>query len=154
MPGLNPPGSGRTPPGPARPGPTPTPASASAHTPPSAPPYLPESDIHLLDRVAVLYGYRRIALSVFVLATAAMMIQGFTNTPVFQARAQIEIQDERSTAIPGLNNAETQFYEDPEPYYNTQYKILKGRDLTRRVVQKLNLENVPEFNGTAAPAQT
>jgi capsular exopolysaccharide synthesis family protein len=152
---LNPTGSGRTPPEPARPGPTPTSAaSASAHTPPPAAPYLPESETHLLDRIAVLYRYRRIAFSVFVLATAAMMIQGFTNTPVFQARAQIEIQDERSTAIPGLNNAETQFYEDPEPYYNTQYKILKGRDLTRRVIKKLNLENVPEFNGTAAPAQT
>jgi capsular exopolysaccharide synthesis family protein len=152
---LNPTGSGRTPPEPARPGPTPTSAaSASAHTPPPAAPYLPESETHLLDRIAVLYRYRRIAFSVFVLATAAMMIQGFTNTPVFQARAQIEIQDERSTAIPGLNNAETQFYEDPEPYYNTQYKILKGRDLTRRVIKKLSLENVPEFNGTAAPAQT
>jgi succinoglycan biosynthesis transport protein ExoP len=124
--------------------------------PPTSPvqAYTPENDVHLLDRFAILYRYRRIAFSVFVLATATMMIQGFTNTPVYLAKAQLEIQDERSTAIPGLNNAETQFYEDPEPYYNTQYKILKGRDLARKLVRKLQLEKVPEFNGTAPRAPT
>ena len=112
--------------------------------------YAPEGEMHLLDRLAVLYRYRRISFTVFVLATAAMMIQGVQNIPQFQARGQLEIQDERSTAIPGLSNTETQFYEDPEPYYNTQYKILRGRDLVRRVVKKIQLERVPEFNGSAA----
>ena len=119
----------------------PTPARSSdargghTHSAPPPQPYAPDGDVHLLDRIAILYRYRRISLSVFVLATATMMIQGFTNTPIYQARAQLEIQDERSTAIPGLSNTETQFYEDPEPYYNTQYKILKGRDLKRRARQ-------------------
>ena len=36
--------------------------------------------------------------------------------------------------MPGLQNDQNTFYEDPEPYYQTQYKILKGRDLMRRVV--------------------
>jgi polysaccharide biosynthesis transport protein len=128
------------------------PSTVSTAPPPQ--PYAPEGEVHLLDRIAILYRYRRISLAVFVLATATMMIQGFTNTPIYQARAQLEIQDERSTAIPGLSNTETQFYEDPEPYYNTQYKILKGRDLTRKVVKKLHLESVPEFNGTGAHAPT
>ena len=56
-------------------------------------------DIHILDRLAVVYRYRRIALTVFVLATAAMMIQGYSNIQVYQARAQILIEDERSTAM-------------------------------------------------------
>src|SRR5438874_567565 len=132
---------------------TPVPASTTA-TPPPQQPYAPENETHLLDRLAVLYRYRRIALAVFVLATAAMMIQGYGATPVYQAKAQIEINDERSTAVPGINNADTQFYEDPEPYYNTQYKILAGRDLARKIVKKLHLETVPEFNGTAVPAPT
>jgi len=110
-------------------------------------------DIHILDRLAVIYRYRRIAVTVFVLATAAMMIQGYSNIRVFQARAQILIEDERSTAVPGISSNDNTYYEDPEPYYKTQYKILMGRDLTRRVVKKLHLENVPEYNGTAvAPA--
>jgi len=106
-------------------------------------------EIHILDRLAVIYRYRQIALAVFVLAAAAMMIQGYSNIPLFQARAQILIEDERSTQIPGLNNDNT-YYEDPEPYYKTQYRILTGRDLTRRVIKKLNLGTVPEYNGTAA----
>ena len=58
----------------------------------------PDSETHLLDRLAVLYRYRRIALTVFVLATAAMMIQGYTNVQLYQARGQL-IEDERSTAF-------------------------------------------------------
>src|SRR5712672_2101478 len=107
-------------------------------------------DIHILDRVAVVYRYRRIALTVFVLASAAMMIQGYSNIQVYQARAQILIEDERSTAVPGITSTDNTYYEDPEPYYKTQYKILTGRDLTRRVIKKLHLETVPEYNGTAA----
>jgi capsular exopolysaccharide synthesis family protein len=116
--------------------------------------FTPESDVHILDRVAVLYRYRRIAAAVFVLSAAAMMIQGYTSVQLYQALAQVMIEDERATAVPGLNGAETMFYEDPEPYYNTQYRILKGRDLTRRVIKKLNLASVPEFNGTAEPPST
>jgi polysaccharide biosynthesis transport protein len=120
-----------------------------------APPtFTPDSDVHLLDRIAVLFRYRHIAIAVFVLASAAMMIQGYTTLQLFQAQAQIMIEDERATAVPGLNGADAVYYEDPEPYYNTQYRILKGRDLTRRVIKKLDLSSVPEFNGTAEPPTT
>jgi capsular exopolysaccharide synthesis family protein len=106
-------------------------------------------EIHILDRLAVIYRYRQVAVTVFVLATAAMMIQGYSNVQVYQAKAQILIEDERSTAVPGITSTDNTYYEDPEPYYKTQYKILTGRDLTRRVARKLHLENVPEYNGTA-----
>jgi succinoglycan biosynthesis transport protein ExoP len=110
-------------------------------------------EIHILDRLAVIYRYRSIAVTVFLLASAAMMIQGYSNVRIFQGKAQILIEDERSTAVPGITSTDNTYYEDPEPYYKTQYKILMGRDLTRRVISKLHLENVPEYNGTAvAPA--
>jgi polysaccharide biosynthesis transport protein len=134
------------------PRPSPAPAAQNAgHTPPA---FAPENDVHILDRIAVLYRYRRIVVAVFVLTTAAMMIQGYTSLQLYQAQAQIMIEDERATAVPGLNSTENVFYEDPEPYYNTQYRILKGRDLTRRVIKKLDLASVPEFNGTATPPST
>ena len=77
-----------------------------------------------------------------------MIIQGYSTVKVYMAQARILIDDERATAVPGLQGEQNQFYEDPEPYFQTQYKILKGRDLTRRVVRKLRLDTVPEFNGT------
>jgi polysaccharide biosynthesis transport protein len=128
---------------------TPPAGPAPAHpTPPAhGPMYAPDPDVHLLDRLAVLYRYRRICVTTFVLVTAALTIQGYSTTLMYQAQARLLIEDERSTAIPGLQNDANTYYEDPEPYYQTQYKILKGRDLTRRVVRKLHLENAPEFNG-------
>jgi succinoglycan biosynthesis transport protein ExoP len=116
--------------------------------------FTPDADVHLLDRVAVVYRYRYIAISVFVLTTFALMVQGYSAIQLFQAQARLLIEDERSTAMPGLTTPDTTFYEDPEPYYQTQYKILKGRDLTRRVVKKLDLGSRPEFNGTAVPPAT
>ncbi len=130
------------------------PAPSGARPAPGAPQYSPEGDVHILDRLAVIYRYRRIAFSVFALTVAALMIQGYTTVQVFQAQGRLLIEDERSTAMPGLTTPENAYYEDPEPYYQTQYRILKGRDLTRRVIQKLHLETVPEFNGTATPPPT
>ena len=146
--------------------PEPTPITARSATPPasssgspsptaSAPPpliYNTDHDVHILDRLAVLYRYRRIAIAVFVLTTAAMMIQGYSTEKIYRAQARLLIEDERSTAVPGVTPEN--FYEDADLYYKTQYRILRGRDLTRRVVNKLHLEAVPEFNGTAEPPST
>ena len=107
--------------------------------------------VHLLDRLAVVYRYRRISLAVFALTTTVLMIQGYSTIEYYRSQAQILIEDERTTAIPGLSSPESVYWEDPEPYRQTQYRILKGRELTRRVIQKLDLQNVPEFNGTAEP---
>ena len=114
--------------------------------------YKTDQDVHILDRLAVLYRYRRVAGVVFLLTTIALMVQGYSNIRLFQAQARVLIEDERSTAMPGIS--ESAYYEDPLPYYQTQYRILKGRDLTRRVVQRLQLATIPEFNGTATPPST
>jgi succinoglycan biosynthesis transport protein ExoP len=135
-----------------------TPAGMKTSAPPRPAPastsFTPDQDVHLLDRLAVLYRYRRICGAVFVLTTAAMMIQGYNAVQMFQAQSEIMIEDERATTVPGLSDPQNAFYEDPEPYYQTQFRILKGRDLTRRVIKKLNLGAVPEFNGTAAAPPT
>src|SRR5258706_4120559 len=145
MPGTSasprPPGTGASPP-----------ASSGASRPAPPQTYSADRDVHILDRLSIIYRYRRIALSVFVLTTIAVMIQGYSNVQLYQAKAQVLIEDERSTAMPGIANAD--YYEDPVPYYNTQYRILRGRDLARRVVKKLDFQSVPEFNGTAKPADT
>src|SRR5713101_2697409 len=130
---------------------TPSQAPGAVNRPP-AQTYSLESNVHILDRLAIIYRYRRIALAVFVLTTIALMIQGYSNIRLFQAKAQLLIEDERSTAMPGITR--DSYYEDPIPYYNTQYRILRGRDLSRRVVKRLHLATVPELNGTQKPEAT
>src|SRR6266446_5568049 len=80
--------------------------------------YSLDSNLHLLDRLAVIYRYRRISLAVFVLTTIALMIQGYSTIQLFQAKAQLLIEEERSTAMPGITA--DRYYEDLISYYNTQ----------------------------------
>jgi capsular exopolysaccharide synthesis family protein len=113
-----------------------------------------ERDVHILDRLAVVYRYRRIAVVVFALTSAALLIQGYSGVRTYMAQARLIIEDERSTATPGIGAGVETYWADPLPYLNTQYRILQGRDLARRVVKKLNLQTVAEFDGTAEPAAT
>jgi len=123
---------------------TPAPAAPRPATPPAS-----DHD-HLLDRLSVLARYRRIAFAIFTLTAGSIVLQGYSKIAMYQAQARLLIEDERSTAMPGITTPENAYWQDPEPYYNTQYRILRGRDLTRRVVKRLNLAEVPEFNGSMA----
>ena len=56
-----------------------------------------------------------------------------------------------SIQVGNLNANDPAFWQDSEPYYRTQYEVIKSRGLARRVVRKLNLAGSPLFNGTAPP---
>jgi len=71
--------------------------------------------VHILDRIAVLYRYRRIGIAVFVLTSAAIMIQGYSNVQYFRAQGRLLIENERATEVPGITPGGEPFYEDPEP---------------------------------------
>jgi uncharacterized protein involved in exopolysaccharide biosynthesis len=70
---------------------------------------------HLLDRLAVVARYRRIAFAVFALTAGAILIQAYSQPAMFQAQARVLIEDERSTAMPGITNVEAMYWQDPEP---------------------------------------
>lgn len=129
---------------------------ADSDAPMTSPPMMPSAstgsshrtarvDVHLLDRLAVLHKYRYPALAVFLAVVGWSMLDSYTTVPVYRATARVLI-DEENAGLPG-DFRDTFYYQDPEPYLNTQYRILRGRDLARRVVAKLNLQQVPEFNG-------
>jgi polysaccharide biosynthesis transport protein len=126
----------------------PTPGAPSLRPP--APRSASDQD-HLLDRLAVVMRYRKIAAAVFVLTAGAIIVQGYSKVVMYQAQARLLIEDERSTATPGVSNQDYLYWQDPEPYYNTQHRILRGRELARRVARRMQLHTVPEFNGSAPP---
>ncbi|MGB2713364.1 MAG: polysaccharide biosynthesis tyrosine autokinase [Vicinamibacterales bacterium] len=96
---------------------------------------LPE--VHLLDRLAVVFRHLRLIVGAFAVVVAIAMLESYSATPMFRTQARIVIQDERSTAVANLNASEPAYWQDPEPYFNTQYRILQSRGLARRVVRKL-----------------
>ena len=107
--------------------------------------------MHVLDRLNAVFKHRRLAGVAFVLVVTTMMVQTYSTIPVYQASSRVQIQDERTTQVGNLNANDPAFWQDSEPYYRTQYEVIKSRGLARRVVRKLNLAASPLFNGTAPP---
>src|SRR6266550_4538847 len=111
--------------------------------------FSPDPNVHLFDRLAIIIKHWKACAALAMLVIAGMMYQTFTTVPLYRAQARIQIDEEQTTAQVDFKQPEL-VYSDPEPYYQTQYKILQGRDLALRAVKQLKLETVPEFNGTGA----
>ena len=110
-----------------------------------------ETDVHLLDRLGVVYRYRRIVLTAFALVMIGAVVQTYTTIPLYRAAARVQIEEDRP-AIAGFQDQSVS-YQDPEVIKNTQYSILRGRDLARKVVRKLDLANSSAFaSGRRQPA--
>lgn len=105
---------------------------------PPAPLTDPVREIHILDRLATVFRHLRLIGAVFCVVVVLGAIQSFSTTPRYRAQATVLIQDERSVAV-SLNPNAASYYEDPEPYFRTQFQILQGRALAMRVVKRLNL---------------
>jgi len=106
-----------------------------------------EGDVHLLDRLSVLYRYRRIVLTVVVIVMIAGVVQTMTTTPEYRASARVQIDDERN--LPGLSTG-AEMYIENSVLMSTQLQSLRSKDLVRTIVGPLDLINVGEFNGTDA----
>ena len=109
--------------------------------------------VHLLDRIAALLKHRRIAGAAFVIVVGVMMVQTYSQVPMFRTSSRVMIQDERTTAVGNLNSNDPAFWQESDPYYNTQYSILRSRGLARRVVRRLQLQNHQLFNGSTPKRQ-
>jgi polysaccharide biosynthesis transport protein len=114
-----------------------------------------DPNVHLFDRLAIIIKHWKPAIGVAMLVITGMMYHTYTTVPLYRAQARIQIDEEHTTAQTDFREPSL-VYTDPEPYYQTQYKILQGRDLALRAVKKLQLHKVPEFNGSGAkpPALT
>ena len=126
------------------PGHEPDRSARPAGLPPGFPGVPADGDVHLLDRLGVVYRYRHIIVAVLVLVMTATVVQTYTTVPLYRASARVLIEEERAP-MPGLQAADYYYWQDPDVYKNTQYAILNSRDLASKVVRKLDLANSPLF---------
>ncbi len=89
-----------------------------------------DSDTHLLDRLNAIYKYRYVITTIFLLVMLGVTIRTYTTTPLYRATTSVLIEDDRAATVAGFNAATTDFSQDPEPYYQTQLRILTGRGQT------------------------
>ena len=98
------------------------------------------AEVHVLDRAQAIYRYRYVAAAAFIVVLAGSTLYAYSQTPLYRAsvRLLIELEDERSLAVEGVGPTRTiDYYQDPEPYFQTQYRILTGRELAQRVSARL-----------------
>src|SRR6266567_4192458 len=83
-------------------------------------------------------------LVVFFILFTAILIATLKQKPVYRAQVLLEIQKENPD-IPTIK----ELYEldaVSDAYLRTQYSILASESLSRRVIDQLQLETLPEFN--------
>jgi len=108
-----------------------------------------EGEVHLLDRLSILYRYRKIVITVVIVVLLAGVVQTMTTTPEYRAQANVQIDPERG--LPGMVGTD-QLLEETSTQMATQVLALRSKDLIRTIVgpDKLNLASYPEFSGEGA----
>ena len=107
------------------------------------------NEVHLLDQLATIYRHRSLVVSVFAIVVTLMMLQSYSTIPLYRAVARVLIDDERTAMVAGMNSTDPFYWVDPEPYYETQYRILQSPGLAQFTVQQLDLSTAPEFTDEA-----
>ena len=112
-----------------------------------------EREAHLRDYWKIIWHGRWTVFAVFVLTVGATAIWTFLQTPIYRATATLAIhpQAQRMAAgqdVSGLGAAGYGWFAE-EKYHNTQVEIIKSRDVAQRVVDSLDLESDPMFEGVS-----
>ena len=112
-------------------------------------------EIHLLDYWRVVWQGRWTVLAIFVVVVTLVAIGTFTQTPIYRASATIEIAPQARKVSPVADVAQlgTSNYSwfSEERYFNTQYEIIKSRDVSQLVFEQLDLHNHPKFRQIKDP---
>src|SRR5471032_2466399 len=103
---------------------------------PGAPGLGEGGDVHLLDRLSVVYRYSRVAITVIVLVLIAGVVQTYTTTPQYSATATVQIE-QNPGSITGMQSDASA--DSIEYFRQTENSILLSRDLALKVVRALNL---------------
>lgn len=94
-----------------------------------------EQEIHLRDYLRIITKRRSIVLAFFLITFFVVLIGTFTMTPLYEANTQLLI--EKNEVDPLGSGYITRY--DPE-FLETQYQIIKGFNVSRKVVDMLALD--------------
>jgi len=97
------------------------------------------------EYVRILVKRRWAALAVFLCLVGTVALHSFTATPIYKATVQIliERQTPRLLEQPGVP---VPYDYSGEEFYQTQYKLLESRALSKKVVDKLQLQKNPYYS--------
>lgn len=100
----------------------------------------------VLDYWRVLRKRRWTVASIFLLVVVTVMIGTLKQRPVYRAKAVLQI-DKETANIMSFKDFVAEISPFDDSYLETAYKVMQSRTLSRRVIDKLQLDQVPEFQG-------
>lgn len=110
-----------------------------------------ESQLHYFMGVVM----RRKWLILAILAVVLLLsgLYAFLTTPIYRSRALLEIEKDTSSSLGSLSDSAAQPMNNASDneMFETQKGILKSRRLAEAVIDKLNLEEHPEFSRKEKP---
>jgi succinoglycan biosynthesis transport protein ExoP len=96
------------------------------------------------DYLSVILKYRWLSLGTFLLIVSTAILYAFLKTPIYKATTQIFIERE----IPNIfDNNRQSLISSPysHEFYSTQYTILEGQALAKKVIEKLHVQSHPSY---------
>lgn len=109
----------------------------------SYPPPQEEKEVHLRDYWKVIWKRRWTVLALFLIVLITTAVATFTMKPIYRGTTSIQINKENPQVMDFKEMFSVNMWD--LDYYQTQYKILESRTLTKRVIQNLKLSEHPEF---------
>ena len=104
----------------------------------------PDDEIHLRDYVQIILRRKWIVITVLVTVLTTVTIGTFMTKPQYRATTTIKINKTNPNI---LSFKDVYSIELPEEGYDeTQFKVLKSRNLAKRVIRQMKLDATPEFS--------
>lgn len=107
-----------------------------------------EEEIHLRDYLSIVLRRKWIVITFFVAVVATVVIGTFMMKPLYKASSTLKIDKENSNVI--LFKDSYALENVDEKYYQTQYQMLRSRNLAKRVIRQMRLDKNSEFTGKSA----
>lgn len=107
-----------------------------------------EDEVHLRDYLQVILRRKWIVLTFLLTVLTTVTIGTFMMKPQYKSTVTMKIDKENPNI---LTFKDVYAVERPEEdYYQTQFKVLKSRNLAKRVIRQMKLDANPEFSGQKA----
>lgn len=107
-----------------------------------------EEEVHLMDYLQVILRRKWIVITFLLTVFTTVTIGTFMMKPQYKSTVTIKIDKENPNL---LAFKDVYAVERPEEdYYQTQFKILKSRNLAKRVIRQMKLDANPEFSAQKA----
>jgi len=105
-----------------------------------------ESSIDLREYLHIIKKRRWAIITVLIITVSIVAIASLFMEPTYKATAVIQIERENSKVL----SFEEIYAIDAtqQTFYQTQVKLIKSRSIARKVIEKLGLQQNPEFSNT------